>query len=166
VVISTTDATAIAKLKQANETLAQQWEADAQLTPEQRKQGMGTFSENWYTDRTAMLAALVYRNQSDITAPLGAIPAPTRHAIYQDTASDQTLRVLSGLSELSEYTPIVRFGADGADTLVGSTGADRLYGGAGDDTIPWRRVGRGIRSGSSWVMERQMPTAKHLLQNQ
>lgn len=131
-VISTTDTTAIAKLKQANETLAQQWEADAQLTPAQRNQGLANFSNNWYTDRTAMLGALNTRNQQNIAD--GSFIPGTANTIYQDFATGQTLTVSGGVSP-TVYSPRIIFGADGIDTLTGLAGSDHLYGGAEADTL-------------------------------
>ncbi|WP_341922199.1 putative Ig domain-containing protein [Polaromonas sp. YR568] len=134
VVISTADTTAIALLKQANETLAQQWEADAQLTVEQRKQGLAHFSQNWYTDRAAMLGYVVLANKDDITGPMSVAGAQGAH--YEDIVSGRVVDI--GLPNDVIEKRQVLFGSDGNDEdgkLTGKSKDDRIYGGAGDDVL-------------------------------
>jgi pimeloyl-ACP methyl ester carboxylesterase len=64
-VISTTDTTALAKLKQANKALAQQWEADSQLSASERAKGLGNFTNQWMIDRATLLTAITARNTKD-----------------------------------------------------------------------------------------------------
>ena len=65
VVISTTDAPAIAALKAANLTQATSWTADANARFYGDTTKAFDYSDNWYTDRAALLQAITTRNQQD-----------------------------------------------------------------------------------------------------
>ena len=133
IVISTSDAGAIAALKAANPTLATAWQADSNA----RLYGDTTkpldYSDNWYADRAAMLAALLKRNTQNL-GDFTTIPG-TPAVYYTDVTSNLKL-------DVGNYTllPVqqIRFGGngdDGEDKLAGSSMGDRLYGGAGNDTL-------------------------------
>ncbi len=132
VVISTTDSAAITALKVANPGLSASWSADkaARLYGDTSK--VFDYSDNWYTDRSALLGALVFRNQTDATGILTPNPAQSVLAgRYIDKASETDIQV--GISTTA--TAQIAFGGTGADTLNGLGGKDHLYGGAGDDTL-------------------------------
>lgn len=131
VVISTTDTTALAQLKQVNETLAQQWEADTQLSANQRAQGFGNFTDSWISDRVAILGYLIQANQQDLSGPLSVSGAQGMH--FKDIASDKELDI--GLPNNVIEKRQTLFGGEGADQLQGKKLEDHLYGGAGDDTL-------------------------------
>ena len=133
VVITTTDEAAISALKEANPTLATAWSADraARLFGDTTK--VFDYSDSWYTDRAAMLAALVLRNTKD--TPNGSTISAKNNVNYSDITSGQALIVRNGLADLNGIPSIV-FGSDGADPeLRGAGGNDRLYGGGGADTL-------------------------------
>ncbi|MDZ4210920.1 MAG: hypothetical protein U1C59_04320, partial [Methylotenera sp.] len=60
------DAGAMDKLYQLNATIADKWNADRNLTPEQIANGEANFSDKWLADRTAMVAVLLKANLDDI----------------------------------------------------------------------------------------------------
>jgi YD repeat-containing protein len=128
-----TDTTGQAILKQANESLAQQWEADQSLTQAQRDAGLATFTDNWMSDRAAYLAALERYNSAD--AANGVINDPLHspnQTIYTDATTSASLAVRTTGSDPRRY---VKFGDDTAETLLGEGLDDHLYGGNGDDTL-------------------------------
>ena len=135
VVISTTDAAALTALKAANTTLAQDWVADnnARLYGDTTK--VLAYSDNWYADRSAMLAAVVSRNQADALNLIA--PNPSKGLIgghqYKDLSTNTTITV--GL-DLQNNSQII-FGTSADDTtgLVGGNAKDSLYGGAGNDVL-------------------------------
>ncbi|TAH10335.1 MAG: calcium-binding protein [Curvibacter sp.] len=137
VVLSTTDTTAIAKLKQANEALAEQWEADSQLTNAQRSQGLASYTENWYADRAAMLSAIATRNQEDATNLIA--PNPSRGLVggrqFRDLTSGTTLTVGTDVPTNQQIVFGSAGDETGASALNGGSQSDRLYGGAGNDTL-------------------------------
>jgi hypothetical protein len=145
VVISTSDVTAIAKLKQANETLAQRWETDQSLTQAQKDAGQQHFTSFWYEDRTALLQAIVARNTKDGTDVAYTTSVPTDRAYdlhWIDSAgTEQILFAENTARQGGVLKPVAQqrfsFGADANDTLAGTDNklGDRLYGGAGDDTL-------------------------------
>jgi hypothetical protein len=93
VVLSTgSDAAATAALQTANPSLYADWNADkaARLYGDTTKQP--AYSDNWYTDRAAMLQALVTRNQQDI----GGIVPGSQNLLYQDVASNTEVLVGAG----------------------------------------------------------------------
>jgi Ca2+-binding RTX toxin-like protein len=127
------DATGQAILKQANEALAQQWDADQALTQAQQDAGLSNFTDSWISDRAAYLAALVRYNSTD--AANGAINDPSHSStqtIYTDATTGATLAVRTTGSDPRRY---VKFGDDTGETLLGEGLDDHLYGGNGDDTL-------------------------------
>ena len=128
IVLSTgSNTAATSALQAAHPSLYADWNVDknARLYGDTSKQP--TYSDNWYTDRAAMLQALVTRNEKDI----GGIVPGSQNLLYQDVASKTEVLVGAGSSQRT----IIRFGSAGAEPLEGGAFADRLYGGAGSDTL-------------------------------
>ncbi|MES2243544.1 MAG: calcium-binding protein [Pseudomonadota bacterium] len=131
VVISTADAAAISALKVANPDLSTAWTADnnARLYGDTTK--VFDYSDNWYTDRAAMLGYIVQANVIDITGPLGIAGAQGMH--YEDIASGKIIDI--GLvNDVLEKCQTI-FGNDAAQAINGKKLADHLYGGGGGDTL-------------------------------
>jgi len=101
------------------------WLADkSAATPE-------TFSDSWLRDRTAMLSAMVLRNQKDYDSGIPDAATPVQ---YRDLASGINIKAGALLSG-GDRSQIV-FGDDSASTsLWGQSKDDHLYGGAGADTL-------------------------------
>ncbi len=102
------------------------WQVDkATANPE-------TFTDQWISDRAAMLGAMVERNKIDADKVIG-----TTNTDYFDTLSNTTVaQRINGIS-LNAAANRVAFGSDQADPLNGTDNAigDRLYGGAGNDAL-------------------------------
>jgi len=148
VVISTSDATALAALKTANATLAQDWDADnnARLYGDTGKDF--AFSDNWYTDRAALLHTIIARNTTDTSQSVISTPsAPADRGLQLEWYGADPLQgeVLPRLATLTAVRPGFRgtdfqkiaFGDDEANTLAGTDNklGDHLYGGGGKDTL-------------------------------
>ncbi|MDB5874493.1 MAG: hypothetical protein JWQ07_3935, partial [Ramlibacter sp.] len=136
-----TDTTGQAILKQANEGLAQQWEADQSLTPAQRVAGLSNFSDAYLLDRQAMLQALIAINKVD-----GSYDDPIRGVLlanytYTDLTSGQVIKFKGTASDANvQESQQVIFGNNQDNSLIGSDSVafglgDRLYGGGGNDSI-------------------------------
>lgn len=107
------------------------WNADRNLTPVQREQGLATYSTQYLDDRAAMLDSLVARNQLN-SEVVSANPGTTgRH--FRDVTTG--IEFDSGLSNPSIVKRQTLFGGVGDDLLNGRSLADHLYGGAGADTL-------------------------------
>ena len=106
-----------------------QWQTDKNLSQTERNAGKATFTDNWISDRAAMLALVVQRNTNDIAS---IVPGSTNQR-YFDAASNT--EVLVGAGATNEQRLQYLFGGDGVDTLEGKGFADHLYGGAGADTL-------------------------------
>lgn len=133
--IQTNDGTVIAKLKQSNEGLAQLWEADAELTLEQRASGLGTFSNSWYADRADMLRWVVSRNTNNVEEVRS--PGVFQAVVYSDADSSTRFSVANtnaGPQAILEAKRVIFAGSD-ADELSGEGKDDHIYGGGGNDTI-------------------------------
>jgi len=90
-----------------------------------------TFTDNWYTDRAAMLSLLITRNQTDSGQEVLVGGKPV---VYNDITSGITFE--RGLASNSVEKVQVIFGSSGADAaLNGLSKDDHLYGGAGADTL-------------------------------
>ena len=148
VVISTTDATALAALKTANATLAQDWDADnnARLYGDTGK--VFAFSDDWYADRAALLHTIIARNTTDTSQSVISTPsAPADRGLQLEWYGADPLpgEVLPRLATLTAVRPGFRgtdfqkiaFGNDEANTLAGTDNklGDHLYGGGGADTL-------------------------------
>jgi hypothetical protein len=134
--ITTTDEAAISALKAANPTLATAWTADynARLRGDTTK--VFDYSDNWYADRAAMLAAVVRANQQDVADSEGLIVPGATGMRYLDVATNREVNIglVNDVVE-KRQTLFGSDGNDGADKLTGKRLADRIYGGAGDDQI-------------------------------
>ena len=123
--IKPTDAGAMDKLYQLHAAIADQWNDDRNLTPEQIANGEANFSEQYLADRAAMLGWVSKSNLDDTAGRADGL-----EAIYEDKASGINLSPL-----IVSNTPKFVFGASDADAIAGSNQADHLYGGGGDDSI-------------------------------
>ncbi len=92
-------------------------------------------TEQYLTDRAAMLAAVIQANTNDA----GAVIVNSGDSFtYQDVERNLTLDVLNtanfgGLLPPLQYKVI--FGGNNGDTLTGTNGNDRIYDGSGNDTL-------------------------------
>jgi Ca2+-binding RTX toxin-like protein len=130
-VLQLTDDTATDALKAVHQTLADQWDADKSLSAEERAQGKANFTNEYLTDRAAMLSWIVKRNQIDSTAT--TLDAPNEQ-LFKDVATNTTIQTGAPPGGVLERRRFL-FGASGVDTLEGGARSDRLYGGAGNDTL-------------------------------
>src|SRR5579885_55084 len=95
----------------------------------------GALTEQYLTDRAAMLAAVIQANTNDA----GAVIVNSGDSFtYQDVERNLTLDVLNtanfgGLLPPLQYKVI--FGDNNDDTLTGTNGNDRIYAGGGNDTL-------------------------------
>ncbi|HQT09097.1 MAG TPA: hypothetical protein PK060_17925, partial [Polaromonas sp.] len=141
VVISTTDAAAISALKAANPDLSTAWTADnnARLYGDTTK--VFDYSDNWYTDRAAMLQGLISHNLVDKSYDIALPGRVNANYTYTDFTSSQVIKFRGMAANASgQEAQQVMFGNDQDNGLVGSNSeafglGDRLYGGAGDDYI-------------------------------
>ncbi|MEN0036682.1 MAG: Ig-like domain-containing protein [Cellvibrio sp.] len=120
-------------LKVANASLFQLWADDASLTPEDRVQGKANFSENWYSDRSAMLVALNSRNADDSSTDTASNHTSNTIYYYDSTAGGAPL--ISESSASGDETQLVRFGSEVANDLTGGLYNDRIYGLSGNDKL-------------------------------
>ena len=144
------DATAIALLKQANEPLAQAWEADAALTTEERAAGKASFSDTWLSDRASMATWKAIGNtdnkvkidRSDVTGAWD----------FEDTSTGKKIGVQQfGYVFTDSQRHKILFGSDttdsktgGIDALTGNAQIDHLFGMSGIDLLQ----GKG---GDDWI---------------
>ncbi|MFT3779392.1 MAG: putative Ig domain-containing protein [Ottowia sp.] len=143
VVISTTDAGALAALKGAHGDLATAWQADQNARLYGDTGYAYAYTEKWYEDRAAMLGWLVKANQDDspgtdatnrILAVTGGV-SMANPLLFEDKTLDKTL-IISPRTSTTAPTRRFIFGTEGNDPdLMGDVEADHLYGGAGDDTL-------------------------------
>ena len=124
------------------QALAQQWEADQSLTPEQRDAGLETFTNTYLLDRQALLQYRIVANIKDAVAnPYGYLAIqgtrPTENNLrFIDIGSGTMLQVdTSRPSPSTAPNQYVIFGNDSANTINGSAQGDRLYGGDGNDGV-------------------------------
>ena len=127
--IKPTDAGAMNTLYNLHATIADQWNADRNLTPEQIANGEANFSDQYLADRAAMLGWVLKSNLEDTSGRADGL-----NAIYVDIASGTNLSPI-----IVSNTPKYIFGSNNADTgttaMNGGTKADHLYGMGGNDTI-------------------------------
>lgn len=128
---------AASQLSAVHADLYAQWQADASLTTEQRRQGQANFSDEYLTDRAAFLTWKLKLANKDIDASASPYrDAPD--AWFHDNATNLTIH-LGALLTNSTDKPRYIFGADQADgqteTLEGGSRADRIYGGGGVDRL-------------------------------
>jgi VCBS repeat-containing protein len=95
----------------------------------------GTLTEQYLTDRAAMLAAVIQANTNDANV---VIVNSGDSFTYQDITRIISLDVLNtanfgGILPTPQYKII--FGSDQADNLTGTSSNDRIYGMSGDDSL-------------------------------
>ena len=143
VVISTTDAAALAALKAVHGQMAIDWQADANARLFGDTAYELSYSDQWFEDRARLLGTVMKVNERDLTEPawLIATNAPAdRDLVFHYTAPGQGTSETLGLSlnNAPRADQEISFGTEQADTLSGSENiifGDRLYGGAGADSI-------------------------------
>jgi len=134
---------AVAILKGAQKTLADQWDADQGLTTEERAQDKANFTDQYLTDRAKMLGWLMQRNMQNV--PDGYVVYNNRVADnwqFEDRTSSIVMDVNPPIDKEIALQHYVRFGTEitntvtgGNDTLAGGDVTDYLYGGGGNDTV-------------------------------
>ena len=117
-------------LKNAHSALRYEWEADNNLTPEQKANGEANFSDLYLADRAAMLSWIIQRNKTDET---GAMDGPA--ALFQDIATDTVIRLTGSTFTIDPERRHFIFGNENANSISGYDKNDHLYGMGGDDTI-------------------------------
>ena len=90
------------------------------------------YTDQYLTDRAAMLDALALRNQQNLQDEVAA-GTGRKPVQYQDVRSGIQFQI--GLNNPLDDKPLIRFGGDAPDTLDGKSKTDHLYGGAGTDTL-------------------------------
>ena len=127
IVLSVTDATALAALQAIDPESYSAWQADknARLYGDTAKEF--DYSDQWYADRAAMLAYVMQANTEDATGALSVAGAQGMH--YQDQGSGQQIDI--GLPDDTVAKRQTVFGDGQDNTLEGKKLDDHLYGGAG-----------------------------------
>ncbi len=124
------DSVASTILQSAQSVLATQWVEDQALSAEARAQGNAHFSDEYLTDRAAMLSWVVKRNLADDVRTTMDGP----DALFRDVANNTEIRLGSVFVGDTDRRRFL-FGGSGVDTLMGGSKSDRLYGGEGDDVL-------------------------------
>ena len=118
--------------------LAQQWQSTraadyAAWQADKSAATPSTFTDQWITDRAAMLGWLVKRNLEDNT---DITMRGTQDLRFRDEASKTDIRIdAGGLTTGDDNRKKFHFGDDKANTLTGASKEDHLYGGSGADTL-------------------------------
>ncbi len=120
-------ANADAVFNQSNSALYDQWAEDKGLGAEARAQGNAHFTDEYLTDRAAMLSWVVKRNRIDSTATI--LDAPNEQ-VFTDAASATIIRTGASPGGVFDSRKFY-FGSAGADAYAGGSKGDRLYGGDG-----------------------------------
>lgn len=144
------DDAAILVLKSVQPELASQWNADKELTTEERNQGLAYFTDQWLTDRSKLLQAILtanvknfdYKNNINAFFLKGNGNNPVDFIVYSGSDSDKYVfkTLPEGVaSQFREEKYLIGFGSDkddtGSNAINGAGGKDHLYGGAGNDQI-------------------------------
>lgn len=149
------DAGATDTLYQLHASIADQWNNDRNLTPEQIANGEANFSDIYLADRAAMLSWIIKANTDDTTVPSGIttefIDHETGKTVGTGTGAGATFNnpdVIFGDYHAESITGGIKnddlfggggddqlFGLDGNDYLEGNDGNDTLYGDAGNDIL-------------------------------
>ena len=108
------------------------WQADKAMAQAERDAGKQTYTDNYLSDRAAMLGALVLRNQQNVADEVAA-GGGLRPVQYADAKSGVQLQI--GLNNPLGDKPQIWFGDDTSENHSGKSLADHLYGGAGNDTL-------------------------------
>ncbi|MBL8422569.1 MAG: hypothetical protein JNK06_03535, partial [Candidatus Accumulibacter phosphatis] len=131
------NATAVAEtLKAEWDSEYSDWKADGDLTPEERADGQGNYTDRYLVDRAAFLTRIVTANLANTGTgkDLHVDVLSTDTLYFEDRASGMTLQEVNSLTATSDG-PRYLFGGDGNDSSFGGDEADHLYGGAGMDRI-------------------------------
>ncbi len=111
------------------------------MTPAQRAAGLAGFSDFYYSDRTALLATLLERNQQN-TPDGNIVKLPgmrTDVTAVFDWYENNAPNIVLAQAPTSNPAPqvYVAFADETSRTLTGMNGGwgDRLYGGAGNDIL-------------------------------
>ena len=139
-VLQTGDAAAIARLRNVHSDLAQDWDADAALTPEQRRDGQARISDAYLADRAAMLALKLKLAAKDFVSSVANPHAEPGlpGQVFDDRTSGTTIYTGTAAQPLTDKRRFI-FGTEGDDrgssAIVGGNRNDNLYGGAGNDEL-------------------------------
>jgi Ca2+-binding RTX toxin-like protein len=139
-VLQTNDAAVIALIKSAHTELAEAWDADQALTPEQRASGQAHFTDEYLTDRAVFLAWKVKLATMDFltSEPKPYVEPGVTGQMFDDRASGTKIYTGTVAQPLPDKRWFV-FGTDGDDSgstaLVGGSKNDRLYGSGGADEL-------------------------------
>jgi len=132
-----TDAAALNSLYETHQTIADLWNADRNLSPEQITNGEANFSDTYLTDRAAMLSWAMKLNSEDFVDPnngFGYITdAPSQH--FEDRSSGQVIDINQISADKRYFIFGENIGPIHADTLIGSDNSDHLYGMGGNDQV-------------------------------
>ncbi|QAU34865.1 calcium-binding protein [Janthinobacterium sp. 17J80-10] len=120
-----------ALLKAGQPDLYQKWDDDKALSELDRAKGKVHFTDEYLTDRAAMLSWIVKRNHVNITS--NTMDGPNNY-LFRDMASNTEITVSSSLMNASDKRYVL-FGDKENNTLNGDSKNDRLYGGDGNDTL-------------------------------
>ena len=145
-VLKPVDEQAAGILKSSHQTVADQWQADQPLSPEDRQAGNAHFSDQWLADRAHYLQAFLDANTQDSNR---AASWDNDTWIVTDQTLNRTLTLSpvgaastdangnpTGGSNSSAQVHRLVFGIDAQDDgLAGAAGDDHLYGGSGNDTL-------------------------------
>jgi Ca2+-binding RTX toxin-like protein len=138
VVLSTTDAGALAALKQAHGQVALDWQADMNARLYGEVGYEYSYSDRWYQDRALMLGLVLQRNLADGDGHV-LMRSLKQDVRLWDQASNTKLYLNNSSNEgpATEDYPKqqITFGTAQANSLLGDAYDDRLYGGAGNDTV-------------------------------
>ncbi len=127
------DSTLESTLASAWDTQYNNWLADKNLSAEDRAQGKAHFSDEYLTDRAAMLSWIVKRNAEDNQKATMSGPDDV---LFRDLSTHTEIRLQAGWLPVGDSDKRrFLFGSDDADTLLGGTNSDRLYGGDGNDIL-------------------------------
>jgi trimeric autotransporter adhesin len=152
VVLTGTDAAGAAALQSALQSVWGQsftdWQADSNLTAEQRQAGLQNFSDNWIDDRSRLLNAALLQTQRNSTTGLALDATVPADRIYEfqyyggvprPGEAQAPLQTLIATSRPGSVLPpqFIAFGSDEANVIDGTSNqlGDHLYGGGGADTV-------------------------------
>jgi Ca2+-binding RTX toxin-like protein len=130
-----------ADLQTAQQDLYTKWSQDQALTPQQRSQGLGNFSDDYLAARADFVHRILYYNGQNArydTSSGGTVAGDEQATLYDASDivwSDSTSGVNIQRGGVTASTRYVKFGSDAAETLGGASRDDRLFGGLGNDTL-------------------------------
>ena len=129
------DAGALNLLYAVHQALADKWNDDRNLSPEQIANGEANFSDLYLADRAFLLKALVEANQKDSDTYVAGVNAD--NADYTDSEKNITVHVVKNILVTPGSVPTIKviFGDIENNTLTGAEESDHLYGLGGSDTL-------------------------------